>query len=373
MKIETLAIHAAHTPDPSTGDISPPIHLSTTFERGPDGDYPGGHQYTRGSNPNRSMLEAALAQLAGGEVALAFASGLAAIHSVFAALQPGDHVVASADIYHGTIALLREIMQPWGLEIDFVDLDDKDSLANAIKSNAQLVYIETPSNPLLKITDITAVVEISRAANAKVVVDNTWATPVLQRPLDMGADITVHSSTKYFGGHSDVMGGAVIVRQADEFFERIRNAQYLAGGVPAAFDSWLIRRGISTLPLRIRAQSATASQIANFLAQHPQVEKVHYPGLESHPRHVIAKEQMQAFGAMLSFEVADGEAAARKVPNHTKLFQQATSLGGVESLIEHRASMEGPHSSTPRNLLRLSVGLEHGDDLIADLERVLEK
>lgn len=372
MKIETLAIHAAHKPDPSTGDIAPPIHLSTTFERGPDGDYPGGYQYARTSNPNRSMLEAALAQLARGEEALAFASGLAAIHSVFAALQSGDHVVASADIYHGTSALLREVMQTWGLEISFVDVQDDGSLESAIKSNTRLVYIETPSNPLLKITDIAAVVKISQASGARVVVDNTWATPVLQRPLEMGADISVHSSTKYFGGHSDVMGGAVIVREADDFFERIRNAQNLAGGVPSAFDSWLIRRGISTLPLRIRTQSSTANLVANFLSQHPQVETVHYPGLENHPRHTIAKEQMQGFGAMLSFEVAGGERAARKVANHTELFQQATSLGGVESLIEHRASVEGPHSSTPRNLLRLSVGLEHGDDMMADLEQVLE-
>ena len=264
-------------------------------------------------------------------------------------------------------------MQPWGLEISFVDFDDMERVKEAIQSNTRLVYIETPSNPLLKITDIAAVVELSKAANAKVVVDNTWATPILQRPLDLGADITVHSSTKYFGGHSDVMGGAVMLREDDEFHQRIRTAQKYVGGIPSPFDSWLIRRGLSTLPLRIRAQAANASQVADYLAQHPKVEVVHYPGLEGHPLHTIAKQQMLDFGAMLSFEVVGGEYPARNVANATKLFKQGTSLGGVESLIEHRMSVEGPHSTTPAGLLRLSIGLEHPDDLVADLEQALGK
>jgi len=372
MHIETLAVHAAHKPDASSGDIAPPIHLSTTFARGPAGDYPGGYTYARTSNPNRSELEQALALLAGGETAVAFASGLAAIHAVLAALRPGDHLLASADIYYGAAELMREVMIPWGLQISFVDLDDVQAIEGAIQKNTRLVYIETPSNPLLKISDIASVVAITQAANLRVVVDNTWATPVLQRPLEMGVDVSVHSSTKYFGGHSDVVGGAVIMRQDDAFAKRIRNVQKLAGGVPSAFDCWLIRRGLSTLPLRMRAQSSNAGQIADFLAAHPQVEKVYYPGLPSHPQHAIAKQQMQAYGAMLSFQVAGGEARARQAANRTQLFQQATSLGAVESLIEHRASVEGPHSRTPRNLLRISVGLEHCDDLINDLDQALQ-
>ncbi len=372
MKIETLAVHAAHEPDPTTGAISPPIHLSTTFERAEDGSYPGGYVYGRTGNPNRAQLEAALAELEGGAAAAAFASGLAAIHAIFQALQTGDHAIVSADIYHGTRHLLTNVMQRWGLQISFVTFNDMQQVKAALRKNTRLVYVETPSNPLLKIIDLVEAAGLAHHAGAKLVVDNTWATPVLQRPLELGADISVHSSTKYFGGHSDVTGGAVIAREDDEFFGRIREVQNLAGGVPSPFDCWLIRRGLATLPLRVLTQSRTAQQIAEFLASHPSVSQVYYPGLPNHAGHVTAKKQMSAFGGMLSFQVKAGEAAARKVASRTKLFRQATSLGGVESLVEHRASVEGPQTTTPRDLLRLSVGIEHADDLMQDLEETLE-
>jgi cystathionine gamma-synthase len=372
MKIETLAVHAAHEPDPATGAISPPIHLSTTFERAEDGSYPGGYVYGRSSNPNRAQLEAALAELEGGAAAAAFASGLAAIHSIFQALQTGDHAIVSADIYHGTRALLQNVMQRWGLQISFVSFEDTRQVKAALQKNTRLVYVETPSNPLLKIIDLAEAAAFAHAAGAKLVVDNTWATPVLQRPLDLSADLSVHSSTKYFGGHSDVTGGAVIAREDDDFFRRIREVQNLVGGVPSPFDCWFIRRGLATLPLRVLTQSKSAQQIAEFLVSHSAVSQVYYPGLPNHPGHNIAKNQMSTFGGMLSFQVKMGEAASRKVASGTKLFQQATSLGGVESLVEHRASVEGPQTTTPRDLLRVSVGIEHVDDLIADLDQALK-
>jgi cystathionine gamma-synthase len=371
MKIQTLAVHAANEPDAATGAVAAPIHLSTTFLRAADGSYPGGYVYGRSENPNRVALEIALAQLEGGAAAAAFASGLAAIHAIFQALQPGDHALVSQDIYHGTHAMLEKVMLRWGLDISFISFDDLDNVRSAIRKNTRLVYLETPTNPMMKIIDLAEVISITHNAGAKVVVDNTLATPVLQRPLDLGAEFSVHSSTKYFGGHSDVTGGAVIVKAADDFFARIREEQSLAGAVPSPFDCWLIRRGLATLPLRVRAQSANALGIAEFLNSHPGVSHVHYPGLPDHPGHAIARKQMSAFGGMLSFQVAAGEAAARKVASSTKLFTQATSLGSVESLIEHRASVSGESASTPRDLLRLSVGIEDADDLNEDLEQAI--
>ncbi len=392
MKIQTLAVHAANEPDAATGAVAAPIHLSTTFLRAADGSYPGGYVYGRSENPNRVALEIALAQLEGGAGAAAFASGLAAIHAIFQALQPGDHAVVSQDIYHGTHAMLEKVMLRWGLEFSFISFDDLNNVRAAIRKNTRLVYLETPTNPMMKIIDLAEVISIAHNAGAKVVVDNTLATPVLQRPLDPssprslrsgqapsgslgtspGADIVVHSSTKYFGGHSDVTGGAVIVKAADEFFTRIREEQSLAGAVPSPFDCWLIRRGLATLPLRVSAQSANALRVAQFLYSHPGVSHVHYPGLPDHPGHAITQKQMSAFGGMLSFQVAAGEAAARKLASSTKLFTQATSLGSVESLIEHRASVSGESASTPRDLLRLSVGIEDAEDLIEDLEQALK-
>ncbi|MFT5888174.1 MAG: cystathionine gamma-synthase [Zhongshania sp.] len=370
MNIETLAIHAENHPDPSTGAVTPPIHLSTTFARSIDGDYLGDFSYSRSGNPNRSSLERALAALEGGEVAYTYSSGMAAISAVLQTLKPGEHVIAPTDIYHGARQLLQR-MERWGVKIDYIDLYKLDILEATLKSNTAIVFIETPSNPLLKITDIAGVVARAKPFGARVVVDNTWATPVLQRPLEMGADITVHSSSKYFGGHSDVLGGAVILRDKEMYKDAFASIQLDLGAVPSPFDCWLIRRGLMTLPLRVREQSKTAATIASFLEVQPSIERVFYPGLESHPGHEIAKKQMQMYGAMLSILVKGGEAAAQKVIANVKLFTRATSLGAVESLIEHRYRSEGEDTLTPRNLVRISIGLEHPDDLMMDLEQAL--
>jgi cystathionine gamma-synthase len=370
MKLETLAIHIANHPDPTTGAVSPPIHLSTTFARDTAGDHIGGFSYSRANNPNRVTLETALAELAGGNAAYAFSSGMAAISAVFQTLRPGEHVIAPSDVYHGTRHMLQR-MESWGVQVDYIDLDDLDIFEAALKKNTTMVYVETPSNPLLKITDIAGIVERAKPFAARVVVDNTWPTPVLQRPLEMGADITVHSSTKYFGGHSDVLGGAVILRDKDMYGDSFNNIQLDLGAVPSPFDCWLIRRGLMTLPLRVRAQSKTAATVAAFLDSHPKVEQVYYPGLNNHPGHEVAKKQMKQYGAMLSILVKGGEEDAHRVNSGVELFTRATSLGAVESLIEHRYKSEGEGSPTPKNLLRLSIGLEHPDDLIADLEQAL--
>lgn len=369
--IETTCVHAGHAPDAATAAISPPIHLSTTFEREPDGSYPKGFSYTRAANPNRTQLETCLAALEGGSEALAFSSGVAAAMSVFQALKPGDHVICSQDAYHGIQRLLREILRPWQLQVSFVDTVDADTVRKALMPATKLIWVETPSNPLLHITDLGAIAEIARQAQALSVCDNTFATPILQRPFDHGIDLVMHSATKYLGGHSDVAGGAIVARTSNAFSERLRLLQSEAGAVPSPFDCWLILRGAATLHLRIRAQSDNALRIAKFLARQKAVENVFYPGLESHPGHALAGRQMRAFGAMLSFTLRGGQAAAMRCVANVKLFTRATSLGGVESLIEHRASMEGPDTRTPDNLVRVSVGVEYADDLIADFEQAL--
>ncbi|MGB9430415.1 MAG: aminotransferase class I/II-fold pyridoxal phosphate-dependent enzyme [Gammaproteobacteria bacterium] len=369
--IETLSVHAGHAPDAATSAVSPPIHLSTTFARSPDGEYSHGFSYTRVANPNRAQLETCLAALEGGVSAMAFASGVAAAGAVFQALKPGEHVICSRDAYHGVMRLLREVMQPWRLQVSFVDTTDLDAVRAAVTPETRLIWVETPSNPLLKISDLAALADIARANQITTVCDNTFATPVLQRPFDHGMDFVMHSTTKYLGGHSDVLGGAIVARTHGPLAERIRFLQSEAGAVPSPFDCWLLLRGAMTLPLRIRAQSKNAEVIARYLANHRAVENVFYPGLESHPGHALATRQMSGFGAMLSFTLRGGEPAAMLVVSHVQLFTRATSLGGVESLIEHRASMEGPDTQTPRNLLRMSVGVEHADDLIADLDQAL--
>ncbi|MCS6847355.1 MAG: PLP-dependent transferase [Anaerolineae bacterium] len=372
MKLETLAVHAGREVEPATRAITPSITLSTTFERAEDGSFPGGHIYTRNSNPNRAALERALAALEGGAVAAAFASGNAATSAVLQALAPGDHVIASTETYYGTRAVLTGALRRWGLQADFVDMTDPANIACAMRPNTRLVWVETPSNPRLRLTDIAAAAEIAHAGGARLVCDNTFATPVLQRPLALGADLVVHSTTKYIGGHSDVLGGCVVARADDDFMGRVRAYQVFGGAAPSPFDCWLLLRSIPTLPHRVRAQSDGALRVAAFLAAHPRVERVHYPGLPAHPGHAIARRQMQGgFGGMLSFQVHGGEAEAMAVAARVRVITRATSLGGVESLIEHRASVEGPESPTPRNLLRLSVGLEHPDDLIADLAQAL--
>jgi cystathionine gamma-synthase len=370
MRIETLAVHAGHLVDPATGAVSTPIHLSTTFERDIDGAYSRGFMYTRNNNPNRQALETGIAALEGGAAAAAFASGTGATMSIFQALAPGDHVLAHIDAYYGTTRLLREIFLRWGLEADFIDMSDLAAVKKALRPNTKLAWMETPTNPLLKIIDLVTVAGIVHDAGALSVCDNTWA-PVLQRPFDLGADLIVHSTTKYFGGHCDVAGGIVVGKIDNEFFERIRTIQYCGGAVPSPFDCWLILRGMRTLPWRMRAHSENALKVAQFLAQHPRVERVHYGGLTSHPGYKIARQQMSMFGGMLSLEVKGGRDAAIAVTAKAKIFIRATSLGGVESLIEHRASIEGPGTTSPENLLRLSIGLENADDLIEDLDQAL--
>jgi cystathionine gamma-synthase len=371
MRIETLAVHAGHEVDAATGAVAAPIHLSTTFERDAEGNYPQGYIYGRSANPNRNALEVAMAALEGGEAAAAFGSGLAASSAVLQALAAGDHVVAPTDVYHGMTKLLREVYMRWGLEASFVDMTNLDEVKKAIRRSTKLIWIETPSNPLLKITDIAAAAEIAHAAGALCACDNTWA-PIVQRPLDLGCDLVMHSTTKYLGGHSDVTGGAIIAKGATEFFARVREIQTTCGGVPSPFDCWLILRGMRSLPWRMRGHCENALKVATWLADHARVESVHYPALASHAGHKIAARQMSAFSGMLSFEVRGGKEAAMAAAAKTKLFIQATSLGGVESLIEHRASIKGEDPRTPQGLLRLSVGLEHPDDLIEDLAQALE-
>ncbi len=372
MKLETLSIHVGRDVEPSAGDVAPAIHLSTTFERDADGSFSRGYSYARPDNPTRRALEQCLAQLEGGAEATTYSSGSAASLAVFSLLRPGDHVVAPIEAYYGTAQQLRDILAPMGVTATFVDSGRTEEVRAALNEHTRLVWVETPSNPMLNVTDIEAVAALAHERGALVCCDNTFATPVLQRPFELGADLIMHSSTKYFGGHSDVMGGVVIVRERGETAERLRAYQALAGTVPSPFDCWLIRRSLTTLTYRVRAQTENAQRLAEFLSTHPHVERVFYPGLESHRNHAIARKQMTGgFGAMLSLCVRGGREEAFAVAARTKLFIRATSLGGVESLIEHRQSVEGPHTVTPPNLLRLSIGLEHVDDLIADLGEAL--
>ncbi len=371
MRIETLAVQSTGGPDRASGAIIPPITLSTTFERAADGSYPGGFDYTRSGNPNRNALEAALATLEGGAVAAAFPSGTAATFGIVFSLLPGDHIVAPDDAYYGTAVLLRTLFEERGVEASFVDMTDLDSVAAAMRPNTKLVWIETPSNPLIRVSDIAALADIAHEGGAIAVCDNSWATPLLQRPIDLGADLVMHSTTKYLAGHSDAMGGAVMAKEENERFARIRRMQEAAGSVPAPFDCWLIRRGLESLAPRMAMHCANAMEIARFLEAHPKVEAVHFPGLENDPGHEIASRQMRDYGGMLAFDVPGGQAEAFAVTDGVRIFARATSLGGTHSLIEHRASAEGPTSQAPQNLLRLAVGLEHPDDLKEDLDRAL--
>ena len=371
MHIETLAVHAGHAVDPTTGAVTAPIHLSSTFEREIDGSYRAGHVYARTSNPTRQALESSLAQLEGGASAIAYGSGSAATLAVFQALAPGDHVLAPDDVYYGTLRQLREIFGQWGLETDVVDMTDLEAVRRALRPNTKVLWVETPSNPLVRIVDIAALAGLAHHAGARCVVDNTWATPVLQSPIALGADVVMHSTTKYLGGHSDLLGGALVCRADDDFTARLRTMQQLGGAIPSPFDCWLLLRGIRTLPWRMRAHCANAAALVAFLDAHDGIEAVHYPGVSTHAGHAIAKRQMRDFGGMLSIQVRGGEREALALTGRLKLFTRATSLGGPESLIEHRASVEGPNTRAPANLLRISVGLEHPDDLIADMSQAL--
>lgn len=371
MHLETLAVHAGIAPDPTTGAVTPSIVLATSFARGEDHALPGGYLYARDRTPNREALETAIAALEGGAVAAAFASGQAATTAIAHALRPGDHVLLPSHAYYGTARVLRDMLVPWGLETSVVDMRDVDSVARAMRARTRLVWIETPSNPLLTLTDIERIADVAHAGGARCACDNTWATPVLQRPLALGADLVMHSTTKYLAGHGDVMGGAVVARADDEFFQRVRAIQTTGGAVASPFDAWLVRRGLRTLPWRMRAHVDNAVAVAQALDGHPAVAAVHYPGLAAHPDHALAARQMRAPGGMLSIQVRGGREAALAVVARVRLFTRATSLGGPESLVEHRASVEGPGSTTPDDLLRLSIGLEHPDDLVDDLRHAL--
>jgi len=373
LRFETLAVHAGNKVDPATGAVIAPIHLSTTFERDIDGGYSRGYIYSRNHNPNRNALEDALAVLEGGAASAAFGSGLAAVTAIFQGLQPGDHVVAPKDIYHGTANVLKHLFAKWGVGFTFVDMTDLDATRAAIRPSTRIMWVETPSNPLLQCSDIAALVEMSAGKDIRVVADNTFASPAVQNPLALGCDMVMHATTKYLGGRSDVLGGIVVSRQADAHFEAVRTAQLFGGGVPSPFDCWLVMRSVGTLAQRMAAHCHNAGRVAEFLHAHPKVSAVHYPGLSDNPFHALAKRQMRAFGGMLSFEVKGGKDAAMGVAAKVELFTRATSLGGIESLIEHRASIEGPQSSTPQGLLRTSIGLEHADDLIDDLAQALDQ
>ena len=367
---ETLAVHAGRANDPTTGAVVAPISFSTTFERGADGSFPTGYSYARTDNPNRRALEQCIAALEGGGRAFCFASGSAAVTATFSLLRPGDHLLAPAECYHGTLAQIRTLFASHGIEFGLFEGRRVADLEACWRPNTRLVWVETPSNPLLGITDIAAIAAHAHRLGARLAVDSTFATPLAQRPLDLGADLAVHSTTKYFGGHSDVTGGVVVVRD-EGLAQAMTNLQVLGGAVPSPFDCWLIRRSIATLPCRFRAQSDNARAVAEFLATSPAVEQVFYPGLATHAEHALAVRQMRIFGAIVSFCVPGGAREALAVAARLELFTRATSLGGIESLVEHRASIEGPTTRTPQNLLRLSIGLEHIEDLVADLQQAL--
>ena len=368
---DTLAAHAGVEPEPVAGGLAPPIHLSSTYARDPDGGYSKGYMYGRADNPTRHQLERALAALEGGVAAAAFSSGHAAVHALLASLRPGDRVVMPSDVYHGIRTMALDLFGPWGLNVEFVDLWDESATARALATKTRLVWAETPSNPLLRVTDIERLAGQARKAGAILAVDNTWGTPALQRPLELGAHLSMHSTTKYLGGHGDVLGGALITKEKDDLFEGIVRMQKLAGAMQSPFDAWLVLRGMRSLAPRMRTHCENAQLVAEFLSARAGVTAVHYPGLESHPQHAIAMKQMSDTGGMLSIQVTGGDEGAKRVAARVKLFTRATSLGSTESLIEHRRPVEGPNSTTPGDLLRISIGLEHPADLIEDLDQAL--
>jgi cystathionine gamma-synthase len=372
----TRAIHAGQEPDPATGAVIPPVHLTTTYKQDGVGGLRGGYEYSRSGNPTRNALHEALASLEEGTTALAFASGLAAEDTLLrTACRPGDHVVLGGDAYGGTFRLISRVLSEWGLEYTPIHLDDPDEVRAAMRPTTRVIWCETPSNPLLNITDIEATAAVAHDGGALLVVDNTFASPYLQRPLTLGADVVVHSTTKYLGGHSDVVGGALVTRDG-ELAERLAYNHNAMGAVASPFDSWMVLRSLKTLGVRMDRHCANAARVAEFLLEHPAVGSVLYPGLPSHPGHAIAAKQMAGFGGMVSFRLKDGEDAALKVCERAQLFTLAESLGGVESLIEHpgrmtHASAAGSPLEVPADLVRLSVGIEDVDDLLADLEHAL--
>lgn len=376
MRFETSCIHAGQRPDPTTGAVMTPVYQTATYVQDGIGKHRG-YEYSRTGNPTRTALEACLAELEGGQFGLAFSSGMAATDTVLRLLGPGDHLLAGNDVYGGTFRLFERVLRPYGLDFSYVDATDPSQVKSGLRPSTRMIWLETPTNPFLNVSDISAIVEIAhnRRSPTLVVVDNTFATPYLQRPLELGADIVVHSTTKYLGGHSDVVGGAVVAR--DEVLrERLAFLQNAVGAVPGPLDCFLVLRGIKTLPVRMDRHSENAAAIADLLAAHPKVDRVLYPFHPSHSQVDVARRQMRSGGGMVSFILKDGADEARRVAESTHLFALAESLGGVESLIEIPAAMT--HASTANSplavdpsLVRLSVGIEHRDDLLADLERAL--
>lgn len=375
----TRAIRAGQEFDPTTGAVVPPIYMTSTFVQDGIGGFRGGYEYARGGNPTRDSLQELLASLEGGSHAYSFASGLAAEDTLLrAVLKPGDHIIMGNDVYGGTHRLVSRVLVPWGVSISTVDMSDLDAVRHAVRPDAtHVLWVETPSNPLMKISDIAALAEIGHGVGALVVVDNTFASPYLQRPLQLGADAVVHSTTKYLGGHSDVLGGAIIVND-DALAEKIGFLQFAVGAVSSPMDAWLTVRGIKTLAVRMDRHSSNALAIAEALVGHPKLDAVHYPGLPGHPGHALAARQMASFGGMISVAVKGGAAAAKKFAESTTLFQLAESLGGVESLIGYpaemtHASVKGTALEVPDNVVRLSVGIEDAGDLTADVLAALDR
>jgi cystathionine gamma-synthase len=371
---QTQAIHIGHFADASRA-VMPPIVLSTTFERGEDGlSFPSGYMYSRYDNPNRHALEEKLKALEGGSECITFASGLAAAMAIFQSLGTGSHLILPDDLYFGVRNILEKLYRPWGLSFTAVDMTNLAEVEQAITSTTKLIWTETPSNPQLKLTDLAAIASIAKAHQLLTVCDNTWGTPYFQQPFSMGIDIVHHSTTKYLGGHSDILGGALIFKESSDMSELVRNFQKIGGAVPSPFECWLLNRSLATFYARMPIHASNAMQLATYLSQHPKIEKVMYPGLPHNEYYPLAQKQMKnGFGGMLSILVKGGQSAALSVASGMKIIRHATSLGGVESLIEHRKSVEGELSKSPENLLRVSVGIEHIDDLIADFEQVLAK
>jgi cystathionine gamma-synthase len=371
LRFETLAAHAGAEADPTTGAVSPPLHLSTTFTHTPEGAPTGGYLYIREGSPTQARLEAALAALDGGEASLVFSSGVAAGAAYLQTLPPGSHVLFHTDVYYAFKTMTRELLPRWGVEASFVDMTDPSAARAAVRPNTALLWTETPSNPLLQVVDLAAAAGIALEAGARLLVDGTFATPALQQPLRLGADVVLHSTTKYLGGHSDVHGGALVFRSRDTRHDAVAHLRHLTGAVASPFGSWLTLRGLRTLACRMERHAANALAIARALEGHPGVAAVHYPGLPGNPGHETARRQMSAFGGMLSLRVKGGREGALRAASRVKLFLNATSLGGTESLLEHRASVEDPGTTTPDDLIRVSVGLEHPQDLIEDLAQAL--
>jgi cystathionine gamma-synthase len=373
MKKETQAIHAAMEVARQSPDIVPPVHRSTVYELNKEGRAKGDWHYTRLENPNRVQWEKVLKVMEEGATAAAFSSGVAASSAVLRSLEPGDHIIIPKDVYAGNRKLVNKLMKPWGLQADFIDMTSLENIEDHIKENTRLIWVESPSNPMMSIMDIEEISKLAHENDAIVCVDNTWPTPINQMPLKLGADLVVHSTTKYFGGHSDILGGAVIAKEKNKWFDKIRLVQRVGGAVPSPDDCWMLARSTRTLPYRMRAHNNNAEKLADFLQEHPKVKSVFYPGLESHPGHEIAQKQMKAFGGMISFLIDGTAEEAIRIVGGSSLISRATSLGGVESTWEHRRSSEGKGSITPPDLIRISVGLEHPDDLVKDLEEAFDK